>query len=118
MTYADKCCAIALIRAIVERGYTYSIIDSEACIFDDDEPAVYRDFTGAGALGHMDDECIIVNGDEAVFQLIWNNGNDFDPIIAISDYSVSELSERLYQDTENNLTTGSLNGIQLIRSLP
>ena len=116
MTYADKCCAIALIRSIVERGHTYSIIDSEACILDEDDPAVYRDFTGAGALGHMDDECIIVNGGDCAFQLIWNNGNDFDPIIAISDYSFSELSERLYIDTENNLNTGTLNGIQLIRS--
>jgi hypothetical protein len=115
MTYADKCCAIALIRAIVERGLTYRIVDSEACIFEDDEPTTYHDFTGAKELGQMDDECIIVD-DDAAFQFIWNNGSEWDPIVAISDYSACELGNRLYQDTEDNLHTGSLNGLQIIGS--
>ncbi len=116
MTYADKCCAIALIRSIVERGLTYKVVDSEGCIFDEPQPAMYRDFTGARDLGHCDDECIIVGDDDAAFQFIWNNGSEWDPMVAISDYSTGELADRLYQDTENNLHTGSLNGLQMIPS--
>jgi hypothetical protein len=64
----------------------------------------------------MDDECIIVGDDDAAFQFIWKNGSEWDPLVAISDYSSGDLANRLYQDTENNLHTGSLNGLQIIGS--
>lgn len=117
MNYADKCTVVSLVKAITENGFCFSVVDPEGCIFDD-EPPTFATFAGIKAFGHMDEECVLVKcptGEvEAVFTLIYNNGNDFDPIITISDYSTGKDAELIYDRTAKMLRTGSCMGVQAL----
>ncbi len=117
MNYADKCTVVTLVRAIIDRGHHFSVVDPEDCIFDE-EPATYSSFLGIEEFGHADEDFVVVKAANkepmASFHLIYNNGNEFDPIITISDYSTGSVGEDIYQDVQGRLYTGSCNGLQTL----
>ena len=120
MNYADKCTVVTLLRVIIDRGHHFSVVDPEACIFED-EPATYASFWGIEELGHADEDFVIVKAADtanketiASFHLIYNNGNEFDPMITISDYSAGSEGEAIYQDVQGRLNTGSFTGLRML----
>lgn len=117
MNYADKCTVVTLVRAIIDRGHDYQVVDPEDCIFGD-EPATYRSLTGLEQFGHGDEDLVIVKSPSrkplATFHLIYANGNEFDPIVTISDYTACPEGEAIYQDVQGRLDTGSCNGVQML----
>lgn len=116
MNYADKCTVVTLVRAIIDAGYDYQVVDPEDCIIDN-EAATYRSMTGLEQFGHGDEDLVIIkqgNITHGSFYLIYANGNEFDPIITISDYSAGSGCEAIYQDVQGRLDNGSCNGIQTL----
>ena len=115
MNHPDKCTIVALVTSILDRGYAYSITDVETSIFDD-EPTLYKDMHGLTEFGHCDDDFVVVkdisnNEPLCVFHLIYSNGNEFDPIVTISDYSAGDIAQDLYDQTGWRLFDGNFTGL-------
>ena len=71
---------------------------------------------GLTEFGHCDDDFVVVkdisnNEPLCVFHLIYSNGNEFDPIVTISDYSAGDIAQDLYDQTGWRLFDGNFTGL-------
>ncbi len=88
----------ALLTAILAAGKTITIFDGEEDIITSDKLTELRP-----ALAGTGEDYI--NFDGGWFWLIYDNGSEQDPMIVIADYTVSELTEKIWNDLNEKYGT-------------
>ena len=98
---------LALVKAILKRGYDISIYLEEAeclCKRSQDLPEIIKNL----AASDMDsviikDPACASNALVGWFDLIYNNGSEHEPMIVISDYSANDLCEEIVREVEQEV---------------
>jgi len=98
--WADRVAAQSLVMEILKEGGRITVNDGE-----EDTLTESRKFWDIlGAMGTTDWDYLVVfdheGNNRGYFWLIYNNGNEFDPMILISDYSANEYCDAIYRRVE------------------
>ena len=108
MNYADKCVVRNLIHSIIGHNLAYQVLDPEDVYADeeDDAPLIHKKVPqdAMAEFGQVDcgDLVQVLNSEGAsvaTFYLVYANGNEWEPMVTISDYA-GKLSDKIYGHVE------------------
>ena len=109
MNIADQKLASSLVAKVISDGHLISVFDSEDwCLsYSKDESEIFEalDSTGedtikVSVINSTQDSDNVCYTDVGSFYLIWDNGSDEEPMIAISDYNDNKYCNSVVQHLE------------------